>query len=109
MTNEKELAQTMMNTKIYPAQAVEMRVQLAGLYAFYSQSLEDILMSKPASWAVIRAKHKSDKQADLEWSATESGKNEIGLTMRLKRIEKMMSSLKSIVDTGNTEYHYGKN
>lgn len=109
MINEKEIAQTMQDTKIYPAQAVEYRTQLAGLYAFYSQSLEDILMTKPATWASIRLKHKSDKQADLEWSATEDGKNEIGLAMRLKRISMMMSALKSIVDTGNTEYQYGKN
>lgn len=109
MINEKQIAQQMQDTKIYPAEAVEMRTQLAGLYAFYSQTLEDILMRKPNIWAVIRKSHKSDKQADLEWSGTEEGKNEIGLAMRLKRIEKMMSALKSIIDTGNTEYHYGKN
>lgn len=102
---EKEISDKMMNNKIYPEQAVEMRTQLAGLYSFYSQSLEDILLRKPSTWSSIRAKHKSDKQADLEWSATEDGKNELGLGMRLKRIEKSMSALKSIIDNATTDYH----
>jgi hypothetical protein len=83
-------------------------MQLSGLYSFYSQNLEDILMRKPATWQMIRLKHKSDKQAELEWSATEDGKNEIGLSMRLKRCEKMMSSLKSVIDIANTDYHHTK-
>jgi hypothetical protein len=98
----------MQDTKIYPAQAVEMRVKLSGLYSFYSQSLEDILMRKPNTWIKIREKHKSDKQTDLEYSTTPDGQNEIGLTMRLKRIEKMLSSLRSIIETANTEYNYAK-
>ena len=34
MTDEKEISDKMMNNKIYPEQAVEMRTQLAGLYSF---------------------------------------------------------------------------
>jgi hypothetical protein len=102
---EQEIAQTMQDRKIYPEEAVEMRTQLAGLYSFYSQNLEDILMRKPNTWVLIREKHKSDKQADLEYSTTDDGKNEIGLAMRLKRIEKMMSALKSIIDNATTDFH----
>ena len=94
--------------KITPHEAVELRQQLAGMYAFYSETLEDILVRKPSVWVLIRVKHKSDKQADLEWDTTDDGKNEIGLGMRLKRIEKMMSSLKSIIDNASTDYHYTK-
>jgi len=89
--------------KIYPEEAVEMHAQLAGLYAFYSETLEDILLSKPQNWARLREKHKSDKSTDLEWYATENGKNERGITMRLKSITKMMSALKSIITNASTE------
>lgn len=106
--DEKQIADKMMNTKIYPAQAVEMRVQLAGLYSFYSSQLEDILLQKPQIWATLRVKHKSDKQCDLEYQATENGKNELGLGMRLKRLSVMMSSLKSIIENATTDYHNTK-
>jgi acetylglutamate synthase len=105
---EKDIAQKLQDTKVYPLEAVQMRMQLSGLYSFYSQNLEDILTRKPATWQMIRLKHKSDKQAELEWSATEDGKNEIGLSMRLKRISAMMSALKSTIDSATTDYHYHK-
>ena len=105
---ELDIAKAMQVGTIPPQQAVELRVQLAGLYAFYSQELEDILMRKPAVWITIRVKHKSDTQAEREWSATPDGLNEVGLGMRLKRISTMMSSLKSIIDTQVIDYHHTK-
>lgn len=63
---ELEIAQTMQDNKVVPEQAVQYRTQLAGLYAFYSQELENILMRKPATWMKIREGKKSDKQADQE-------------------------------------------
>jgi len=110
MNLEKIVADRMQTGKIMPHEAVEMRVQLSGLYSFYSSQLEDILIRKPNAWFQIRnnGKHKSDKSADREWETTEDGKNEIGLSMRLKRIEKMLSSLKTISDMSIIDYHHTK-
>lgn len=103
--NEKEISFALRSRKIYPAEAVDMRTQLAGLYAFYSEQLEDILMRKPAVWGEMRKSQKSDTATERVWEATADGLNELGLTLRLKRIEKMLSSLKTIIDNANTDWH----
>lgn len=106
--NEKEISSALRSRKIYPQEAVEMRTQLAGLYAFYSEQLEDILMKKPSVWNSLRKEHKSDTATERVWEGTADGLNEKGLSLRLKSIEKMMSALKTISDNANTEYHHTK-
>jgi len=92
--------------KFSPTQAVEARIVLAGYYAWTSEQLEDILIRKPATWSKIREGCKSDKQADRLYEETQDGINEIGLSMRLKRYEKMMSALKTIIDANNTMFRH---
>ena len=104
--NEKEISLALRSRKISAPEAVDMRTQLAGLYAFYSEQLEEILMRKPATWSEMRKFQKSDTATDRIWEATQDGLNEIGLEMRLKRIEKMLSSLKTIIDTANTGWNH---
>lgn len=99
--------QTTLSTgRFSPMEAVSARSVLAGYYAFYSEQLEDILVRKPNVWSKLREGCKSDKQADREYEKTDDGINEIGLTMRLKRFEKMMSALKTIIDTANTQWQH---
>ncbi len=94
--------------KFSPMEAVEARSVIVGYYAFYSEQLEDILIRKPKAWDRIRNQEgvKSDKQADRLYEMTDDGVNEIGLSMRLKRFEKMLSVLKTIVDTNNTMFRH---
>lgn len=105
---EKEIAQKLQNSKIYPAEAVEMRAKLSGLYSFYSEQYESCLIQKARQWKEFRLNHKSDKSAERDWETTEIGINEIGLRLRLKSIEKMLSALKSIIDMANVDYHNTK-
>lgn len=105
---EKPIQDRLINGNIPPMEAVHMRSKLAGLYSFYSSQLEEILLQKPASWNVMRQRHKSDSQCDKEWEATDMGRNEMGLAMRLKRIEKMMSALASIITMANVDYTHTK-
>lgn len=99
--------QTKLSTgKFSPTEAVEARSVIVGYYAFVSEQLEDILIRKPSVWSKIRETCKSDKQADREFEKTEDGVNEIGLSMRLKRYEKMLSVLKTIIDTNNTMFRH---
>lgn len=100
------IRKTLQDGKFSPTEAVSARAVLSGWYSFYSEQLEDILMRKPSTWLKLRLDNKSDKATDRAYELTEDGINEIGLSMRLKRIEKMMSSLKTIVDTANTQYSY---
>lgn len=97
---------TLQSGKFAPTEAVEARLVIAGYYAFASEQLEDILIRKPATWAKIRETCTSDKQADREFEKTQDGINEIGLSLRLKRYEKMLSVLKTVVDTANTQWQH---
>lgn len=97
---------TLQGGKFSPPEAVLARSVLSGYYAFYSEQLEDIKMRKPNAWLFMRKDHKSDKATDRAYELTEDGLNEMGLEMRLKRLQVMMSSLKSIIDTGNVQYQH---
>ena len=100
------IEKSLMVGQISPSGAVQDRAVLAGYYSFYSQQLEDILMRKPKLWLHLRQQHKSDKATDRAYELTEDGLNELGLTMRMKRLEKMMSALKTIIDTANVQYQH---
>jgi len=45
----------------------------------------------------IRKDCKSDKSADRQWDATEMGITEMSCRLRLKRIEKVISALSSLI------------
>lgn len=107
-TKLQEIQQNLMVGQILPVEAVQYRVVLSGYYSFYSEQLEAILTRKPKTWMYLRNKEgcKSDKQADRDYEQTEDGINEIGLSMRLKRLEKQMSALKTIIDTANVQYQH---
>ncbi len=106
--NEKEISHALRSRKIYPPEAIEMRTQLAGLYAFYSEQLEDVLMRYPKMWEEIRKTKKTNAEADRAYEATPDGLNQTGLSLRLKSMEKMMSALRTITENANTEYHHTK-
>ncbi len=67
---------------------------LSGEYAFISARLEEILKIKPSTWNNLREHYKSDKQCDRAWDATIQGLDEQGYRLRLKTIEKLLSSIK---------------
>lgn len=76
---------------------------LAGEYGFWSSRLEDILLRKPAKWNELRKEKSSDRAAERAWEATEDGVNEMTLRLKLKRLEKLMSAVKTIINIKNVE------
>ncbi len=78
---------------------------LSGEYAWICGQLEEILVKKPAWWNVEREKVKSDTACEKQWEQTEDGVNEMGLRMRMKGAEKMMSALKSLLRVAEGESH----
>lgn len=106
--NIQEITQRLQQGNITPHEAVEYRQIIAGWYSFYSQQLQDILVRKPVTWSAMRKNHKSDKACDQEWNATENGINEIGLAMSLKRCEKILSALKTVIDIANVDWRNTK-
>ena len=81
-----------------PHWLAENRVTLAGLYSYFSGQLEQILFTKPDDWNLLRVNEKSDKATDRKYEATENGKKEVIYRQRLKRIEKLSSAMRTMID-----------
>jgi len=79
------------------------KAQLAGEYSFCSGMLEDVLARKPSVWIAMRPNHNSDKATDREYEATSDGINEVGLRLKMKRIEKMISAFSSLLQVAEGE------
>jgi len=86
-----------------PAQIANMRVLLSGKYSYAMNKLEEILLQKPIIWNKMRPEHKSDKATDREWESSELGLEELHWKMQIKKIEKMMSAGKTLIDAKTTE------
>ncbi len=82
-------------TPLTPGQMSEALVQQAHDYSTLSDQLAEILKVKPFKWLELRATVESDTRAERLWSATEDGVAEMVLKLRLKAIEKVMSSLRT--------------
>ena len=86
-----------------PPLVQEWRNWLSAEYATVSFKLQSILISKADYWQKIRKETKTDKQADLEYDKTPTGKQERLLKARLKVIEKLLSALRTQLEVWNVE------
>jgi hypothetical protein len=64
-------------------------------WALASEQYETIIERRPALWMALRESTNSDKAADRAYEATEDGKAEALLRLRMKRYEKESSAAKS--------------
>lgn len=83
-----------------PGELSEIRLWLAGRYAYQNGQLTQILIRKPELWNKIRysGEVKSDTAAERFWSATDDGKKETELRHELKSIEKLLSATKTRIE-----------
>ena len=81
-----------------PTQLSEMRLWLAGHYAYLTDKLSQILMQKPAIWNELRKGVKSDTACERIWQQTKDGLLETSLRLKLKSIEKLMSGIKTRIE-----------
>lgn len=78
-----------------PREYQEVIDEKTAAYSRASEQYETILLRRPALWQTLREKVNSDKAADRAYEATEDGKAEAVLRLRLKRWEKEISGAKS--------------
>lgn len=97
---EKELA-----TGPHPGRLAEIRVLLSAKYAKATNEYEAVLLAKPSIWNELRKDVKSDTRAEREWEATELGKMERHWKFQIRKIEKMMSAIKTLIDVKTGEAH----
>lgn len=86
-----------------PHKCAEDKARLAGEYSFLSSQLESILARKASTWLKLRETNNTDKACDRAYEKTEDGINEMGLKLRLKSIDKMTSSLSSLIKIAEGE------
>lgn len=88
---------------IPPGELAQILVDLSAEYAFHSLKLEGILLQKPKKWNELRKDYKSDTATDRAWDATDDGLEELHYALTLKRIEKMMSACKTMINVRSDE------
>lgn len=93
---EQIISQIPYNTS-NPHWLAENRVLLAGLYSYFSGQLEKLIFSKPAKWLELRKECKSDNATTKMWQMTEDGQKEEIYELRMKKIDKLMSSMNSMI------------
>lgn len=99
----EEIEEEMLHGNIIPARLGELRNILSAKYAQAMNQYEDILMQKPKLWNDMRIHNKSDKATDRQWEESELGLKELHWKFQIKKIEKMMSSLRMQWEITNTE------
>lgn len=80
-----------------PGRLAELRVLLSAKYAHATNQYEAILMSKPAIWNELRKDVKSDTRAEREWEATELGQGERHWKFQIRKIDRMMNAISSLI------------
>ena len=101
--NLEEIQKDLIEGQNSPHTLAEYRIILSGEYSFVVGQLEEILKVKPAKWNELRREQKSDKATERIWEATIDGLNETGLRWRLKKIEKMMGAIGSLLRVAENE------
>jgi hypothetical protein len=88
-----------------PREYQEIIDQRTAAYSLASEQYEVIMERRPVLWMALREKATSDKAADRGYEATEDGKSEALLRLRMKRWEKEISACKSALRILDGERH----
>lgn len=79
------------------------RSMLAGEYSYLVGMTETIKARKPVIWLEMRKNNKSDTATEKEYGATSDGIQEKAIEANIKRCEKLMSGLNSLVKLAEGE------
>lgn len=81
-----------------PHLLAEKRMSLSDEYSVLSDDLANVLAHKAMEWTAYRVNSKTDKEADRKWEASDDGLKEMRLRLKLKALEKQISSYRSMLD-----------
>jgi hypothetical protein len=81
-----------------PGRLSEIRLWLAGHYAYLNSDLTEVLIRQPGLWRELRERAKSVSEADRLWEETPDGITEIKLRGTLKSIDRILSGLKTRIE-----------
>lgn len=86
-----------------PSKSAEDISILAGEYSYLYEQVDHILQLKPEIWNKMRNDFKSDTACERAWQGTDMGMAETRIRHTLKRVEKMMSALKTMITVAENE------
>lgn len=86
-----------------PMLCAEYRSQLSGEYSYLVGMLEDIKSQKPLIWLELRKGYNSDSATNKAYDVTGNGMLEIKLRGQMKRIERLISGLNSLIRIAESE------
>lgn len=95
---EKEMA-----TAPTPGRLADLRVILSAKYAQATNEYEAVLLEKPKIWNAMRPDFKSDTACERAWEATELGQAERHWKFAIRKIERMMSAIKTLIEVKTGE------
>lgn len=95
---EKEMASV-----TTPGRLAELRVLLSAKYAAATNNYEAVLLLKPPVWNSLRESVKSDTRAERMWEETELGQQERHWKFQIRKIDRMMSSIKTMIEVRTNE------
>ena len=99
-----EIATRLQNEPDIPPQELGiMHSWCAGEFSFLAGRMEVVLAQKPAEWLRLRNDSQSTAEAENRWRITAFGIEEMQLRLRMKALEKILSSLKSRIDIKKAE------
>lgn len=86
-----------------PGRLAELRVVLSSKYAHATNEYEKVLIQKPKIWNEMRGDFKSDTACERAWEATELGVEERHWKFQIRKVERMMSAIKTMIDVKTGE------
>lgn len=86
-----------------PHLAAEYRSRLSGEYSYLMGLLEKSKDTKAEVWLELRKQNKSDTSTERAYELTEDGRNEVRLRSELKRVEKLLTGLSTIIKDAENE------
>jgi hypothetical protein len=90
----------------HPNYLADMRTHLSGYYSWMSGEKCELEIKKNRYFRDNRERFKSDKACEAEWLATEEGELYTRMSYSLKGLEKLISSLRTQVETAQNEWKY---
>jgi len=103
MPSLEEIEKKFHGQHLTPGEIADLRVVLSGKYAYVMNQLEEILTRKPAVWNELRKEHNSDTATERTWQASELGLQELHWNFQRKKIEKMLSAAKTLLEVKTAE------
>lgn len=95
--------QAEMETNPTPGRLADLRVLLSAKYSRATDEYEKVLLAKPKIWNEMRGEYKSDTACERAWEATELGEKERHWKFQIRKIERMMSAIKTLIETKTGE------